>query len=384
MQNNCEKSFKFEIRNGEVILTRFVGKEKEVVIPDKIDGKPVQTIDNGVFANCHELTSITLPKWVKILEEGVFDDCSGLRSIVLSDDVDSIDGLLLIINTPTFTEFVVSKENEYFQVIDGVLFSKDGSRLFLCPSGKTGDYVVPSFVKTIESNAFAFCERLCTITLSEQLTSIEQFAFGCNELKEFLVPENNTCFQVMDGILFSGDGTKLICCPQGKTGTCVVPQTVKEISHGAFSDCCGLTSVILPDGLQLIDGWAFSNCTGLTSINLPDTLHTIGERAFEYCSKLASVKFSNQLESINDFAFSDCTALTALVLPEGLTSLGDGVFWGCNSLTSIVFPYSLESIGFVLFCNSSKLTSVTFPNGVPAIQDDLLAEDPKLKKSGHN
>ena len=44
-------------------------------------------------------------------------------------------------------EIHVPSENPFFSSIAGVLFNKDITALILCPSGKTGKFIVPSTVK---------------------------------------------------------------------------------------------------------------------------------------------------------------------------------------------------------------------------------------------
>ena len=41
-----EKLFEYDIKDGEVCITNYIGKEKHLVIPEKIDGFPVTEIDD--------------------------------------------------------------------------------------------------------------------------------------------------------------------------------------------------------------------------------------------------------------------------------------------------------------------------------------------------
>lgn len=49
-----------------------------------------------------------------------------------------------------------------------------------------------------------------------------------------------------------------------------------ENEKATITDCIGLTSIIIPDGVTIIDDEEFYGCTGLTSIDLPDGLTSIG------------------------------------------------------------------------------------------------------------
>ena len=62
-----------------------------------------------------------------------------------------------------------------------------------------------------------------------------------------------------------------------------------SIGNYAFSDCSGLTSIEIPNGVKSIGNWAFSGCSGLTSITIPNSVTSIGEMAFYGCYGLTSI-----------------------------------------------------------------------------------------------
>lgn len=227
----------------------------------------------------------------------------------------------------------------------------------------------------IGNNAFKNYERLSltSITLPNGLVEFGAFVFcGCTSLIEFKVDSQNTNYCTIDGVLFSYDKTILIEYPGGKKGDCVIPDGI-TITNGAFTNCIGLTSITLPNGLREIGYSAFEGCTSLTSITLPDGVTNIGTSAFEGCTQLTmSPIFPNNLATIDDYAFKDCTNLTSVVLlPNGLKRLGNyhgGVFENCTSLTSIIFPKDVEMredrVGILKGCKNLKevyiCTSKTF------------------------
>ena len=58
------------------MLTAYHGTGEDVVLPDDVVG-----IENGVFANRTEITSITIPSAVTFMEHKVFEGCRSLRKI---------------------------------------------------------------------------------------------------------------------------------------------------------------------------------------------------------------------------------------------------------------------------------------------------------------
>lgn len=219
-------------------------KLKNVSIADT-----VTCIDSYAFGNCENITSITIPSSVTYIGSSLFFICHGLTSIA------------------------VDTANTEYQDINGVLFTKDGTTLKCYPAGKVdATYIIPSTVTTIQDQAFTACEKLTSITIPDSvieigwnalascrnLTSITipksvisigdlQFT-GCSGLTNITVDTANTKYQDIDGVLFTKDGTTLMCYPGGKVdATYVIPSTVTTIQEYAFSACENLTSITFSD-----------------------------------------------------------------------------------------------------------------------------------------
>ena len=137
--------------------------------------------------------------------------------------------------------FTVDADNPNFKADGGLLFKKDENNTLICyPSGKTGaTYTVPATVKAIQDGAFAFNTTLKTISVAGG----SSFTAGA------------------DGVLYSYDGTSLICYPAGKTETSyTIAATVTAIKPYAFQSCSNLDYVyVLPTsvptgGVAMFDG----------------------------------------------------------------------------------------------------------------------------------
>ena len=171
-ESQRQELISYEIGDAEVTITRCdEATEGEVVIPDEIEGLPVTSIGGSAFSACGGLTSITIPDSVTSIGDGAFAGCLNLNSVTILDSVTSIgEGAFMVcprltsINIPdsvtsigggaffdcsSLTSITVDSRNESYKSVDGVVFSKDGSQLLICPRGKSGGYTVPDTVASI-------------------------------------------------------------------------------------------------------------------------------------------------------------------------------------------------------------------------------------------
>ena len=156
------------------------------------------------------------------------------------------------------------------------------------------------------------------------------------------------------------------------SGEVVIPKTiggyeVKKISDGAFQNCTGITSVVIPDGVMIIGEFVFSGCTSLAEIVIPDSVTSIGGYAFSYCTSLAEITIPDSVTSIGVFAFSGCTSLAEIVIPDSVTSIGVCAFSGCTSLSKVDLPKNLTGIYSGVFSGCTSLTEITIPDSVTSI-----------------
>lgn len=149
------------------------------------------------------------------------------------------------------------------------------------------------------------------------------------------------------------------------------PYEVTEIGEGAFGDCIGLTSVIIPESVTTIGKYAFT-CTGLKSINIPKHVAVIGLGAFQQCNELVSVDIPTDVTTIEASLFSGCPKLVSVTLPQGVTEMGNAVFFACKSLTSITIPRNVKNMGMTVFSDCSKLQYITLLNNVVEEGKDIF------------
>ncbi|MGN1044867.1 MAG: leucine-rich repeat domain-containing protein [Candidatus Methanomethylophilaceae archaeon] len=238
------------------------------------------------------------------------------------------------------------------------------------------DYTVVS----IESYTFYSDSFLETITIPASVTSVPQTSLkGCTSLTSITVADGNPKYSSDNGVMFSSDGTELLICPAGKTGSYQVPDDVKAVGVGAFSTCVSLTSISIPETVTSIGYSAFSGCESLTSISFPENISSLGGYLFDGCISLESFTISDNVTSIGNYTFSRCKSLTSITIPAGVTSIGSMTFSGCDSLTAINVadgnPEYLSDNGVLIekstmelmCCPAGKTGGYEIPDGIKVI-----------------
>lgn len=170
--------------------------------------------------------------------------------------------------------------------IDGKCVTKIAQHAFLKNFAIT-DVLLPESITTIDREAFYTCLNLESITIPDSVTSIgENPFFYCFALTEINVSSENPNYSSETGILFNKDKTTVISCPQGKSGTVLLPDGVTNINRNAFYFCKSLQTITIPDSVTSIGNEAFADCSSLTMITIPASVTSIGDQAFEHCDNL--------------------------------------------------------------------------------------------------
>ncbi len=317
------------------------------------------------------------------------------------------------------TAFTVSPTHPYFEVVDGVLFSKADKRLIAYPSHKkAAAYAIPEGTKIIGEDAFSHCENLTSITIPDSVREIRDSAFAfCTALTSICIP--NSVTSISDSMFFYCVALTSVTLPDSVTSigfqvfsycsnltSLKIPDSVTSIGSQVFSYCYNLTSLKIPDSVTNIDANPFYGCDQLVlslspdhptlkvvdgvlfskpdnrliyypntkrkSYVVPEGTQTIGSHAFAKCDALTRVTLPDSVTSIECDAFWNCPALTSINIPEGVTAIEDYTFGYCISLTNISLPQSLTSIGHWAFSSCYSLTRLTIPDSVTSIDDEAF------------
>jgi hypothetical protein len=80
-QNCGDTMWYYEVNDGEIGITGYAGSDRDVVIPDTINGLPVTYISYSVFYECDNIDSVTIPASITSIDVSVFGDKTSITNI---------------------------------------------------------------------------------------------------------------------------------------------------------------------------------------------------------------------------------------------------------------------------------------------------------------
>ena len=183
-----ESDFEFKLsKDGTFIkITGYKGNAKNLVIPETIQGVPVEVI--GWVNGNKKIKSVVIPSSVKVIEELAFSYCESLEKVTLPEE-------LFYIGKKAFSNCVSLKMvtlPEKLFVIEENAFHNTGLTSVTLPKGL--EYL---------SNAFTECNNLAEINIPDDAAFLLKHATECVEvLKERDCKES--WFTVTGDKIFSG------------------------------------------------------------------------------------------------------------------------------------------------------------------------------------
>lgn len=341
--------------DNTVTILNYNGNEKDLTIPNEIDGMIVKRIGYGAFAECKSIEVLNIPESITIIGNYAFSQCSQIKVVNMSDAVVSI-GQYAFAGCNSLESIVVPK---------GISTLNYGT-FFDCINLK--DVTLPDGIKTIGGMVFANCKSLENITLPTTLNSIGNSGFAdCTALKSIEIP---------NGVNTLASGAFSGCLSLQNIN---LPETLVSIGQNAFQDCIALKSVYLPESVTGIGYGAFTGCADLVDINIPSKVTEIKNATFSGCSSLESIVIPNNIVSLGDNVFSGCMSLKTLDIPDSVTSIGVAAFSNCSKLVSVKLPKNLRTISVNMFRYCDSIETIVIPNGVQTIEITAFSNCANLK-----
>ena len=261
---------------------------------DKFKSKTVELRDGTVgicdyafFRNVY-LQNISGTSQVRIIGQGAFAQCPELSSISLNQSITEIRPYTFL-QCPSL--YNVSFPSQLRKIGQGAFY--ECGFLSVDLSGTR--------VTEIGRDAFRRCENLLNLVLSDDLKTIDKYAFyDCTRLWKVDLPDSVASI----GTRAFGYCSNLAIVNFGSG--------LEEIEPYTFRDCTSLYSIELPEGVKRVGEYAFYNCKEVEKISLPETLEGIDRYAFYGVKHVKSVVIPANVAEIGNNAFKNCASLTTI------------------------------------------------------------------------
>ena len=359
----------------------------ELVLPSTVvhDGVTYQVtrIGRNAFYKCNELTFVAVPEGVTTLCWFAFASCSSLQYLELPNSLTTIEEHAMF-GCNSITEFYVPRNlvniaynafvsfqnvryyscsplNPKYRAVDGLLYSKDMTKLVAYPAASPATrFDVPSYVTELYDYCLHNCDNLAEVNIHEGVTALGMNIFSdCDNIESIYIPDGVTRMGVT---LVSG-------CE--KLSYIHLPASADSILSSFFYNCPALTEVTIPRNIRYIGTFAFTNCRNLKTINFEEgsRLNEIDLRAFEDCTAIETFNMPDSVTVLGGQIFGDCTGLKEVHLSNSLQILAGATFWGCTRLAELDIPGTVTFIGnsAVNFCPSLKKIKIGDKNSTPNI-----------------
>ena len=378
--NPNRKSVDGVVYNKDMTELIYCSKRRiQITIPDS-----VKVITESAFENCTKLKSIRLPDGLTSIECYAFGYCTKLASLYIPKTVKNI-GYDAFCDCDDLTEIIVDDDNPCYSSRNGVLYTKDLSKMLYCNT-RSEKFVISEGVRYFDFNSFKLCKGMKAVVIPSSVITIHYdglFYKHCDDLADIIVDDRNMQYCSFDGVLYNKDLSELICCAKKKSSVSI-PDGVRSIGLHGFGNNHKLRSVSLPKSIESICCGAFCCCTNLMSVALPDSIMNIEPYSFYNCKHLTSIEIPKGVEDLDSSAFGACYDLKELVvsMQNPYFSAADGMLFNkdmtkliyCSSAKkNVIVPEGVKVIGRLAFNGSDNLNTIIIPDSVEKIDVEFLS-----------
>ncbi len=375
-----EENFTYDIVEGLAVIRSINNPEniKVIIIPDRLGEFFVGSTahydySTSIFVRKNIVKYVKLPGLFQTLGDGAFVDESKLKEVKLSSSLTHINNWAFLrsglekLEIPSSVKHIGIGAFESTEIREVIFLNEENSEL-----------------EYIDENAFNGTQITSFKLVNDTAFSLKAFDLA---FKKFEVIEGSEKYSVDEhDVLYSLDGETLIFYPRGKSDlSYTVPEGVKRLGVGSFSDAKNLKEITLPTSLEEICDDVFFRIYGLETLNIPDDseLKTLGTNFIGHNDKIKTFKVTSKVENMGAYSFLGAAYLENIIVAEDNPHFKDidGALHSKDGKTLIFVPRAKEG-GYTINANVttigekafyfSRLTNINIPERVASIENNAL------------
>lgn len=339
------------------VVTKYLGNSEFVTVPEGI-----RELSPCLFWDNQTIKEVRLPNSLFSISGDTFYNCANLEKV-------NIPANCRVMGNNPFAgcpKIKVTNESTYFNLVDGVLYNKDFTRLIYYPISNTNEnYVVDSRCKILGKHSFYLCNNLKEVELPASVIKLENNPFsGCNQIT---LNNKSPYYHVDDFVIYDRDYSSVIGCLNSIETDCLVLKDIKRICRNSFWNCKGIRKMVFPKTLEDIGYNPFVSCSNIEfeshsdkyivynnalftadksklvcypakyaigEVHLPDETITLERGAFSGCDKLTNIHLHN-VSIISKTCFTNCNSLVRVYCSDLVTYIGEWAFAHCSNLKEV-------------------------------------------------
>ena len=400
----------------------------DIVIADKIGGKPVTAIEKGAFdAVKDKVKSVTLGSNIKAVNERAFYEFSELTTVKLGDAVETV-GNCALAYCPKLESVTLGKN----------LTTIDKCAFFGCPSLVSLEF--PDSLTVIDDFAFEMCTGINKVKFGKNLQHLGNCAFkDSSNITEVDLGEN---LEYIGSAVFSGENLRCLVIPEkvtkigqlgcplyfkfslknrdtaiviknpkctilndyvptyseyeGDYSQCVIVSadgsasrktaekenlrycTIEDYEKGNYERLASINDLIESYGMTFEKNETGLTLTGASNVDssnskivIPDAVDgvpvtAIGKEAFKG-KEIQYVYFGENITEVGESAFEGCPILYMAVLNDKLKTIGNSAFSSCANIKRIIVGDNIETIGEKALFRCSYIEGFKLTDNVKSI-----------------
>lgn len=281
-------TYSFDEENQTYTVDSVSSETQRAIIPETYNGYPVTKIKDGAFSNCLDIREVHLSKNVDLSE-------TIIPQLFSASTIDK----------KTVERITIDEENNTAFVSNGIVYSKDGTKVMFCTASVEGVVDILDGVQDISFMSFCGCNKITHVNIPSSVINVLSSgypSFAVNKsLISFSVDPDNKMYTSIDGVVYSKNLKTLVLFPGGRTGSYNVLDSVETIYAFAFY-FSSLEKVTLPNTLYeiMIAAFSYSN---IRTINVPDSVEVIGQSILNNCYNLESVVIGDGVSEVSGSLF---------------------------------------------------------------------------------